>query len=505
MRTLIILGHPRRDSLCGALAEAYRQGAEQAGVETHLLSLGELEFDPHVREDSPEHQPLEPDLERGRAWLAWAEHLVFVYPNWWGTMPALLKGFLDRLVMPGDAFRFYGPGATQWEGLWAGKTAQLITTMDTPPPVYRWLFKAPGTHAMRNATLGFCGVKPVRSLVVGPVRTSDDAQRREWIERSRRAGFALGGGIKRPVARIIERASPWLKALRLQFYPMTWAAYTVGALTAAVSGLAWGPYLLGYLCLFCLEAATVFSNDYQDYPSDRINANHGPFTGGSRVLVDGELSFAKLRLGIGLALVGFFAAGGLALHTAGLPLAAAGWLLLALVLTLGYTSPPLKLSYRGLGEVDVAFTHSAMVLWIGYTLQGGEGTDTLPWWLATPLLLAILPAILLAGAPDRDADSQAGKRTLAVRLGNRWLLMLAGLAVVAAALLAVLLEHGGGVVGELYAGLSVFVLPHAALCLGLLWFHYQRGTDRLKRINGLLIVTLHYMVWFVAVPFYHLL
>lgn len=152
MNVLLIMGHPRHDSLCAALADAYAEGARQAGMEIRTLVLADLDFDPHVRVDSLENQELEPDLQRAAQWLEWAEHLVFVYPTWWGTMPALLKGFLDRPVMPGTAFRFYGPGAGDWEGPWAGKPGQLITTMDTPPPIYRWLYRAPGTHAMRNAT-----------------------------------------------------------------------------------------------------------------------------------------------------------------------------------------------------------------------------------------------------------------------------------------------------------------------------------------------------------------
>lgn len=503
MRTLIILGHPRMDSLCGALAQAYREGAGQAGIETRLLALGEMHFDPHVHVESPEKQPLEPDLQCAKDWLSWAEHLVFVYPTWWGTMPALLKGFLDRLVMPGFAFRFYGPGATEWQGLWHDKSAQLITTMDTPPPIYRWLFRAPGTHAMRNATLGFCGVKPIHTLVAGSVRTSTLVQRRRWIEQARRAGFALRSGVHTPAGRVWLQVRPWLKALRLQFYPMTWAAYTLGALAATLNGLAWAPYLWGYLCLFCLEAATVFCNDYRDYPSDRANQYHGPFTGGSRVLVTGEISFATLRLGIALALLGAFTAAGLALKASASPLPSALWLALAVVLTLGYTLPPLKLSYRALGELDVAFTHSAMVLWLGYLLQGGAASSPLPWLLSLPLFFAILPAIILAGVPDRAADADAGKHTLAERLGNTAALRLAGASVIIAALLALIFDRAG-VANGAFANISYFALPHAALSLGLLLVHARRGTERLQRIDALLFVMLNYMVWFVAVPYFHL-
>lgn len=476
----------------------------QAGAETRVLTLASLCFDVHVHARSPEDQPLEPDLERARDWLAWAEHLVFVYPTWWGTMPALLKGFLDRMIMPGFAFRFYGPGASEWEGLWAGKSAQLITTTDTPPPVYRWLFRAPGTHAMRNATLGFCGVKPVHALVFGPVRTSSAKKREQWLERARRAGFALRGGVHRPAHRAWLRVRPWLKALRFQFYPMSWAAYTVGALAGVSGGLHWAPYLWGYLCLFCLEAATVFCNDYLDYVTDRANVHHGPFTGGSRVLVSGQLGFAQLRHGIGLMLILACLGAALAVKTSLSPTTSALWLVLAAILTLGYTAPPLKLSYRGLGELDVAFTHSALVLWLGYLLQGGAPGVGLPWLLALPLFLSILPAIILAGVPDRAADVIAGKHTLAERLGKHAAMWLAGAFILVAALFATVFDLAGVADGA-FEGVRYAVWPHAALCLWLLLYYARRGAEQMHRIDGLLLAVLTYMVWFVAVPYYHLL
>lgn len=99
MRCLLILAHPRRDSLCGALFDAYADGAREAGVTCRELILGEMQFDPDVIALSPEQQTLEPDLVRAQQDIAWAEHLVFVYPTWWGTYPARLKGFLDRAAM----------------------------------------------------------------------------------------------------------------------------------------------------------------------------------------------------------------------------------------------------------------------------------------------------------------------------------------------------------------------------------------------------------------------
>ncbi|HET6522271.1 MAG TPA: NAD(P)H-dependent oxidoreductase, partial [Geminicoccaceae bacterium] len=103
-RVLVVLGHPRGDSLCGALAAAYGDGARRAGAVVEELRLGELAFEPDVTARNISAQPVEDDLRRAQALIAWADHLVFVYPTWWGTMPARLKGFLDRVLTPGFAF-----------------------------------------------------------------------------------------------------------------------------------------------------------------------------------------------------------------------------------------------------------------------------------------------------------------------------------------------------------------------------------------------------------------
>ena len=108
LKVLVVVGHPRRASLAGALAAAYAAGARRAGAVVELLELARLEFDPNVRTRVFADQSVEADLRRAAALIAWAEHLVFVYPTWWGTMPALLKGFLDRVLAPGFAFEETG-------------------------------------------------------------------------------------------------------------------------------------------------------------------------------------------------------------------------------------------------------------------------------------------------------------------------------------------------------------------------------------------------------------
>ncbi|MDB5869370.1 MAG: ycaK [Polaromonas sp.] len=500
MNVLIILGHPRAASLCGALAGAYTEGARQAGVEVRRLDLGALDFDPYVRTESPRQQPFEDDLLRARALILWAEHLVFVYPTWWGTAPALLKGFLDRVLTEGFSFTSC-EGGTGYQGLLGGRSAQLITTMDTPPLVHRFIYRQPGRNAMARATLGFCGVSPVRSLVFGSVKHATAAQRQQWLARARRHGLRLKQGRLTAADRLRRKAGAWLKALRLQFYPMTWIAYTAGALAASTAGGVLGSpaYWVGYLCLFLLEAATVLLNDVMDIQSDRSNRFFSTFTGGSRVLVEGLLSLREAKAGICVSLAAFaLASAWLLALTPGATPAVLIVLAAMTLLAMGYTAPPVKLSYRGLGELDVALTHSIGVLLCGYVFLGGAWSDPLPWLLSVPLLLAILPSIILSGIPDLQADLAAGKRTLAVRLGQQGALMLAvvftGLAAAAALAWQVLNLAGGA-----YAGIAFAAIPHGAWLAWLLVRRMKSGKPP-GRIDGLMAASLTFLLWFGLIP-----
>jgi putative NADPH-quinone reductase len=179
-KVLVILGHPNNDSYGASLARAYVDAARARGAEVRALHLGELQFNPVLTFGYRGEQALEPDLAAAQADLAWAEHLVWVYPIWWGGMPALLKGFIDRVFLPGFAFR-YRKDSIWWDKLLQGKTAELIITLDTPPWVYRWLMGAPGLKQMKESILAFCGVKTRRVTLLGPIRQSAPAQREKWL------------------------------------------------------------------------------------------------------------------------------------------------------------------------------------------------------------------------------------------------------------------------------------------------------------------------------------
>jgi len=189
-KVLLILGHPDKESFCGSLAESYRRGARRAGAEIDTINLADLNFDPILHRGYREIQELEPDLVRAQERIKWAEHLVFVYPTWWATMPALLKGFLDRTLLPGFAFK-YRENSPFWDKYLTGRSARVITTMDAPAWYNFLIYGNAGQKAMKRATLQFCGIDPVRVTTIGQVKNLKKEQLENWLKKTEKLGETL--------------------------------------------------------------------------------------------------------------------------------------------------------------------------------------------------------------------------------------------------------------------------------------------------------------------------
>ncbi len=186
-KILIINGHPNKESFCFALAESYKKGADSAGADCKLIHLIDLDFNPILTHGYRKISELEPDLIKMQAEITAADHLVWVYPNWWSTFPALLKGFIDRTFVPNFAFK-YRENSPFWDKLLEGKTARLIVTMDTPKWYYWLMNRSAGHNAMRIGVLKFCGIKPVKITVFTPIKSSDDKKRKQWLEEATELG-----------------------------------------------------------------------------------------------------------------------------------------------------------------------------------------------------------------------------------------------------------------------------------------------------------------------------
>ncbi|MGV8911326.1 MAG: NAD(P)H-dependent oxidoreductase [Rhodoglobus sp.] len=183
MNTVIIDGHPNPNSLCAAIAVEYATGHSNSTV----VALRDLQFDPSLHFGYTRRQELEPDLERTWQLLLDAQHIVVVTPIWWGSVPALLKGFFDRLLLPKRAYQVKANGLP--EGLLSGRTGRVIVTTDSP----WWYLPLVGDTTVRHVretTLRFCGIKPVRATRLGPVKGSTLEQRERWLAKAASLGRA---------------------------------------------------------------------------------------------------------------------------------------------------------------------------------------------------------------------------------------------------------------------------------------------------------------------------
>lgn len=188
-RIAIIQGHP--DStvrhFCHALADEYAKGAEDGGHDIMRIEVATLDF-PLLRtkQDFEKGQP--PDaIKRAQDVVSWADHLVIIYPLWLGSMPALLKAFLEQLLRPGFAFEYQKAGGMA-KKLLTGKSARIVVTMGMPAFVYRWVFFAHSLKSLKRNTLWFCGVGPVKSTLIGSIEGLSERQRDGWLDEMRGLG-----------------------------------------------------------------------------------------------------------------------------------------------------------------------------------------------------------------------------------------------------------------------------------------------------------------------------
>ncbi|WP_125723698.1 NAD(P)H-dependent oxidoreductase [Flavobacterium ustbae] len=179
-KILIINGHPNLESFNFGIAEAYKNGAIASGAQIETITIADLNFSPNLKFGYQKRTDLEPDLLESWEKIKRADHLVWIHPVWWGGLPAITKGFIDRLFLPGMAFQ-YRENSVWWDKFLKGKTAHIITTLDQPSWYYRLVYGRPSVNQLKKSTLEFCGVKPVKVSCIGIIKSSNEEQRKKWL------------------------------------------------------------------------------------------------------------------------------------------------------------------------------------------------------------------------------------------------------------------------------------------------------------------------------------
>ena len=190
-RLTVVQGHPdpAGNRLCHALADAYALGAAAAGHEVMRIEVARLDFPILRTKEEFETGHLPESLVEAQNAIVSAQHLVIVFPLWHGTMPALLKAFIEQVMRPGVALEYREHGFPK--GLLTGRSARLVVTMGMPALIYRWYFRARGVRGLERSVLKFAGMKPVRETLLGMVDAASDAKRRRWLDQMRNYGRRL--------------------------------------------------------------------------------------------------------------------------------------------------------------------------------------------------------------------------------------------------------------------------------------------------------------------------
>ena len=186
-KIFIWVGHPRENSLSHGFADAYQAAAEAEGAEVRRMNLHDMQFDMDLTYGYHSRKTLEPCLEEWRENLTWCEHTAWIYPYWWGSMPAKMKGVIDRSFLPGFAMQYH-ENDPWWDKLLAGRTADVIISADAPAFFDTLKYGAAGRKQVKRLVLEFSGIKVRKMKQFGTVKTASDQKIKRWIKTAGKLG-----------------------------------------------------------------------------------------------------------------------------------------------------------------------------------------------------------------------------------------------------------------------------------------------------------------------------
>lgn len=195
MKTLIVYNHPYDGSYCHAILENSISGIQESGNEVDVIDLDKDGFNPVMSSADllgfVKHTVDEKAKEYAER-LKTADHLVFIFPIWWELMPALTKGFIDKVIFPGSVYEYTKNGMGMISKLDNLKSTTVITTMNTPKLIYKLVYGDAVKKAMIKGTLKKAGFKNVKWLNFDMVKMSSDEKRKKWLALVKKKMGALG-------------------------------------------------------------------------------------------------------------------------------------------------------------------------------------------------------------------------------------------------------------------------------------------------------------------------
>ena len=186
MKVIIIFNHPYEGSFCNAILNSVTRGLQQANHEVDIINLDKEGFNPVMTSQDlkafRDKQPLDPKVIEYKDRLELAEQVVFIFPIWWELMPALMKGFIDKVIFPGVAYDYVNGSNTKMKPLLTNiKGVTVITTMNTPGILYRVIFGNAIQKALMRGTFWKTGYKNKKWISFNTVKQVSDEKRKLWL------------------------------------------------------------------------------------------------------------------------------------------------------------------------------------------------------------------------------------------------------------------------------------------------------------------------------------
>ena len=181
MNILVINGHPDKKSFSASIFNEIIENLNKEKHKIETLNLAEMKFDPVLRFGYRERMEEDAEIIRSQELIRWADHLIFIYPIWWSSMPSLMKGWIDRVFTPGVAYSSNRKGifvlnfitGRQFKKLLKNKTADIITTSQGPGwwyKIFSGIISVPdsyGIAVLKSAVLNHCGIKTKKVINLG--------------------------------------------------------------------------------------------------------------------------------------------------------------------------------------------------------------------------------------------------------------------------------------------------------------------------------------------------
>lgn len=187
MKTVIVYNHPYKKSFNHAILERIVSTVQSTGNEVDVIDLDEDQFNPVMStEDLAAFVNQKPVDQASIGYikrLKEADHLVFVFPIWWELMPAMMKGFIDKVIFPGGTYEYAKNGIKMYSQLPKLQSATIVTMMNTPKPFYKVVYSNAIQRAMVRGTLKLSGMKNVKWISMNMVKMASDKKRQKWLDK----------------------------------------------------------------------------------------------------------------------------------------------------------------------------------------------------------------------------------------------------------------------------------------------------------------------------------